>query len=120
MSCAAAPQELGVFSIRISFLFFFSSYVQNICFLWRSQRLRAIVCCHCGGSSSWLDWDPCHPVYAKGVLMVMEILTCVSRSPGPTASGCSVSGYGSSIPGLQWLWRKETEFLEGASNWFLL
>lgn len=23
MSCAAAPQELGVFSIRISFLFFF-------------------------------------------------------------------------------------------------
>lgn len=62
----------------------------------------------------------CHPVSAKGVLTVMEILTCVSRSPGPTASGCSESGYGSSIPSLQWLWRKETGFLEGESNWFLL
>lgn len=61
----------------------------------------------------------CHPVSAKGVLTVVEILTCVSRSPGPTASGCR-SGYGSSIPSLQWLWRKETGFLEGESNWFLL
>lgn len=38
-----------------------------------------------------------HPDYAKRGLVVMEMLTCVSRSPGPTASGCSESGYGNSI-----------------------
>lgn len=120
MSCAAAPQELGVFSVRISFFLFFFLPMFKIYVSSGAPKGYVLLFAVTveGAPVSWTGiLSSC--LCQRG-LMVMEILTCVSRSPGPTASGCSGSGYGSFIPSLQWLWRKEMEFLEGASNWFLL
>lgn len=120
MSCAAAPQELGVFSLRISFFLFF--FLPMFIIYVSSGAPKGYVLLFAvtveGAPVGWTGI--LLSCLCQRGLMVMEILTCVSRSPGPTASGCSGSGYGSSIPGLQWLWRKEMGFLEGESNWFLL
>lgn len=89
--------ELGAFSVRVFcwfvFFFLYSEYMFPL--------VLTEVACYCLLS-------PCrelkltgqgtgHPAYAKRRPVVMERLTCVSRSLGPTASGCSESGYGNSI-----------------------
>lgn len=58
MSCAAAPQELGVFSIRISFfLFFFLSMFKIYVSSGAPKGYVLLFAVTVEGSSSWLDWD---------------------------------------------------------------
>lgn len=89
--------ELGAFSVRVFYCFVFFFLYSEYMF----PLVLTKVACYCLLS-------PCrelklagqgtdHPAYAKRRPVVMETLTCVSRSLGPTASGCSESGYGNSI-----------------------
>lgn len=89
--------ELGVFSVRVFYWLVFSFLYSEYMF----PLVLTKVACYCllalCRELQLSGQGIVHPAYAKRGLVVMEILTCVSRSPGLTASGCSESGYGNSI-----------------------
>lgn len=98
ISCAgsAALGTCGFCHHGSSACFFFSSFIQNLCFLLGSQMLPVNVCDCYAGSSSWLSRDlPILPLpkWSCGHGDVdLHFLV-----PGSTASLCTKSGLGSSI-----------------------
>lgn len=118
--CCCCCGNLGCFLSGSSTGLSFPSYIQNICFLWCSQRLPAIVCWLCAGSSSCLDRELSILPMPNGVLWSWRYWPAFPGPQGQLLLDVVSPDMEAPSSACQWPWRKEMEFLEDESNLFLL